>query len=291
MRSFVRLLVLIALCLFVRRLLQEMSNAADRPPLPDIAGGDFLFGLRFRVSTLVLFAVPTARRQMLRHAAGNSRALLRAVESPIEYRQKVRYTLPVAEAWYVFNGGVSRRESHSWEVANQRYAYDFVISDNAKLRWARGKSGEHLEDYFCYGEPVLAPAPGEVVETRTGVPDAPRSGSGWVDPSTRDFRGNFVIIRHAEDEYSFSAHLAPGSVRVKQGELVERGQEIGRCGNSGHSTEPHLHFHVQDRADFFEASGVPVAFDDIAVNGEVQHSGSYLRRGALVRCVGQSASL
>lgn len=117
---------------------------------------------------------------------------------------------------------------------------------------------------------------------RDSVPDAPGPGTGWVDPFTRDFRGNFVTIQHAEDEYSFLAHLVPESICAKRGDRVERGQKIGRCGNSGHSTEPHLHFHVQDRADFFEAAGLPIVFDDVSVNGRKTESGRCLERGTHV---------
>lgn len=192
---------------------------------------------------------------MFRHASGSSRALQRAVESPDEYRQKARYSLPFTGEWYVFNGGVNKSDSHSWEVVGQRYAYDFVVADDALRRWPGGKRGAHLEDYFCYGQPILAPAPGVVVEVRDSVPDAPGPGTGGVDPFTRDFRGNFVTIEHAEDEYSFLAHLVPESICAKRGDRVERGQKIGRCGNSGHSTEPHLHFHVQIVQIFLKPQG------------------------------------
>ncbi len=164
----------------------------------------------------------------------------------------------------------------------QRYAYDdFVVVDGSLRRWYR--KGDRLEDYRCYGAPILAPAYGLVVEVRDGVRDAPGAGTGWMDPFTPDFRGNFVTIRHAEEEYGFLAHLIPGSIRVAVGERVTEGQQIGRCGNSGHSTEPHLHFHLQDRADFFEAAGLPVAFDGVSIGGEPPVSNLYLRRCNRIR--------
>lgn len=81
------------------------------------------------------------------------------------------------------------------------------------------------------------------------VRDASGVGTGWIDTFTPDFRGNFVVIRRAEGEYSFLAYLVPGSIRVVAGDRVARGQQIGRCGNSDHSMEPHLYFHVQDPAN------------------------------------------
>ncbi len=121
------------------------------------------------------------------------------------------------------------------------------------------------------------------MEVRDDVRAAPGVGRGWVDPLTTDFRGNFITIQHAEEEYGFLAHLIPGSVRVDVGQQVSEGQEIGRCSNSGHSTEPHLHFHLQDRADFFEAAGLPVAFDEVSIDGGPPASRRYLRRGRRVR--------
>jgi murein DD-endopeptidase MepM/ murein hydrolase activator NlpD len=175
--------------------------------------------------------------------------------------QQARYTLPFRGEWFVFNGGVTQATSHSWDILAQRYAYDFVIADAALMR--HRDEGKTLTDYFCYGQDVLAPAEGEVVAVRDGVRDAPRSGSGWVDFLAGDFRGNHVVIKHIEGEYSFLAHLIPGSITVRKGERVQRGQRIGRCGNSGHSTEPHLHFHVQDHPNFWIAAGVPVRFEGL----------------------------
>jgi murein DD-endopeptidase MepM/ murein hydrolase activator NlpD len=76
----------------------------------------------------------------------------------------------------------------------------------------------------------------------------------------KDFRGNFVIIKHHDKEYSFIAHFRLDSINVKKGQKVIQGQVIGLCGNSGHSTEPHIHFHLQDSANFWIATGLPIKF-------------------------------
>ena len=251
------------------------------PPLPPVARGKWLFEARSLASALTMLFVPAMRRQASRQISGNGRACARAVVNPAAYRQKARYSLPFRGEWYVHNGGPDEATSHSWNVVAQRYAYDFVMVDASLRRWVR--RGDRPEDYRCYGAPILAPADGLVVEVRDGVRDAPGVGTGWVDPFAPDFRGNFVTIRHAEGEYGFLAHLIPGSVRVAVGERVSEGQEIGRCGNSGHSTEPHLHFHLQDRADFFEAAGLPVAFDGVSVDGEAPVRRLHPRRGERVR--------
>ncbi|NIR50220.1 M23 family metallopeptidase [candidate division KSB1 bacterium] len=105
----------------------------------------------------------------------------------------------------------------------------------------------------------------------------PRPDSGRVDWKTLDFRGNFVVIKHAEDEYSFLAHLLKKSICVKKGERVRQGQLIGLCGNSGHLTEPHLHFHIQDRANFYTSVSLPIQFVEIVID-QKPVGRSYLKR-------------
>lgn len=268
------------------------ENAVPEPPLAPVAGGELLFRLRLAASTLGLLARPAVLRERRRQFAGNARAAPRTVEEPGAYQHKVRYTLPFSGEWYVFNGGPDRESSHSWEVAAQRYAYDFVVAGDGLKRWREGTEGRRLGNYLCYGEAVLAPAGGVVVEVVDGIRDAPRPGTGWLGTRAGDPRGNCVVTEHAQGEYSVLAHLIPGSIGVREGAWVERGQVMGVCGSSGNSTEPHLHFHVQDRAEFFEGAGLPVAFDDAAaVDGkgtntpQTRHYPKYLKRGEWARQV------
>lgn len=170
------------------------------------------------------------------------------------------YRPPFRGTWIVARGGVDPDRSHSWEILNQRYAYDFYVTDEGGRSY-RG-TGERLEDYYAFGQEVVAPKDGVVVAVRDGIRDFPYAGRGWIDFLTWDFRGNWVTIRHAPGEYSFIAHFRPGSLRVRPGQAVRAGEVLGLCGNSGHSTEPHIHFHVQDRPNFYFAAGLPVRFGD-----------------------------
>jgi murein DD-endopeptidase MepM/ murein hydrolase activator NlpD len=86
-----------------------------------------------------------------------------------------------------------------------------------------------------------------------------------------------VILDLGEGEFAVLAHLKNGSVRVAKGQRVERGAEIGRCGNSGNTTEPHLHFHLQDGAKFGTAEGLPAFFTDYVADGERIAHGEPLR--------------
>ena len=179
-----------------------------------------------------------------------------------KYRCKVKYSLPFSGSWTVVNGGIKKVTSHSWSIPTQRYAYDFLILDEI------GKSHEgdvgNPNHYYCYGKEILAPADGEVIEVGSGHPDSLISKNGQIDCSAHDLRGNHILIRHAEGEYSLMAHLQPDSIRVRKGDMVRRGQWIACCGNSGNSSEPHLHFQLQDGESFFNSAGLPIEFEEIS---------------------------
>lgn len=77
--------------------------------------------------------------------------------------------------------------------------------------------------------------------------------------------GNYIVIKHGESEYSTLAHLKCGSIKVSVGERVKKGQTLALCGNSGSSTEPHLHFQLQTGPSFYTSAGLPVRFDNIMI--------------------------
>ncbi len=224
--------------------------------------------------------------QTTRHIAGQARATLRWDDRfplPEDYTQNLTFRLPFDGWWCAANGGSDHATSHSWDVVNQRYAYDFlVVDDGGSTCTGRGKS---LTDYYAYGRPVVAIADGVVTEVRDGVRDHPYPGTGAIDWRTRDFRGNFVMLQHSDRAFSFTAHLIPGSMPLRIGQQVSRGEHVGSCGNSGHSTEPHIHFHVQDVSNFYDGAGLPVRFSDYRVksNGGVEaRSSGFVTRGEVV---------
>jgi hypothetical protein len=182
------------------------------------------------------------------------------------YKNKAIYILPFKDEWFVANGGSTKINSHSWDILTQRYAYDFLMvsRDNNSFQ----NHGKKLSDYYCYGKEVIAPADGVVVRINNKVKDYTSVGDFSIDWKTRDFHGNFIIIKHADKEFSFIAHLQLNSIRVKKGQIVNQGQVIGLCGNSGHSTEPHIHFHLQDNQNIWIAAGLPIRFKKIAVKME-----------------------
>jgi len=213
------------------------------------------------------------------------------------YDQQVSYRLPFDGTWTVVNGSHEREHSHSWVYVNQRYAYDFVKTDEDGRSRPEGTSPA-VDNYYCYDEPVLAPADGVVVDAWDATLEASRGG-GFSHPLKRDIRGSYVVIKHADDEYSNLVHLTPGSVEVEPGDRVTRGERIGRCGHSGNSSEPHLHFQVQDHPVFEMAASLPVQFDDVHVervdgddetgerDTECQHGRSYISAGQRVTHAGR----
>lgn len=132
----------------------------------------------------------------------------------------------------------------------------------------------NLNDYGCYGVPVVAPAAGKVIQSRDSEPDMT---PGAPSNNTTAPGGNFVAIQLDNGAYLLIAHLKSGSVRVKTGDAVEEGQQIGECGNSGNTSEPHIHIHLQRQdPDFYSpnfAEGLPLYFRD--------HDGPHMPQGGV----------
>lgn len=219
-------------------------------------------------SQLLVWLNPFQVLEFCRQIAGNAALAKREERSGDDgrgYRPRAVYTLPFRGEWMLINGGNTRQTSHSWDILGQRFALDFVQANEAIERHT--DRGTRPEQYFCYGQEILAAADGTVVraENRVG-----RAFLGWgiCDFMARSFVGNHVLIEHATGEYALYAHLIRGSVTVAPGERVERSQVLGRCGHTGHSTEPHLHFHLQDSADLFGGMGLPVRFSGLFADGE-----------------------
>jgi len=150
------------------------------------------------------------------------------------------YRLPVQGNWRV-------HRTHYGSRSDQAYAVDLVLDEVLPS----GRSRQNSE-YPTYNQPIVADGPGVVVIAVDGVPD---NTPGVVNKY--DMHGNFVVIDHQNGEFSLMAHLIPGSLKVRPGQPVNAGSEIGRCGNSGHSSMPHLHWQVMTSAHAHMAQGVP----------------------------------
>jgi peptidase M23-like protein len=148
----------------------------------------------------------------------------------------------------------------------QRYAIDWVqIGEDNKTY--RGDAKEN-HSYHCYGADALAVADGLVVEVKDGIPENTPNASMAVPITLSTIAGNHVNLDLGGGIYAMYAHLQPGSLRVKLGERVKRGQVIGLVGNTGNSSEPHLHFQLMDRNSPLASEGVPYALPEYVVRGK-----------------------
>lgn len=178
----------------------------------------------------------------------------------LDYRTQAELRLPFEGEWTVVWGGREVVQNYHAAYADQRFAYDLlVVIDDA----THVGDGTANEDYHCFGLDVLAPAAGRVVAVADGMADNVPG-----ETNTVQVLGNHVIIDHGEEEYSFLAHLQMGSVAVEAGDPVEAGTVVGRCGNSGNSSEPHLHYHLQNSPEPLAGEGLPAFFVDYFADDE-----------------------
>lgn len=185
--------------------------------------------------------------------------------------------LPFRGRWRAINSPARRVPSHGSHRFGVTYAIDFVPVDargrSAPRGWRSWLATEPPDLFWGFGAAILAPASGIVVLTHDGEPDheARRSqpallGYALSQPARvragpAAIAGNHVVLALAErGPYVLLAHLRATSVAVTPGEVVETGQRVGACGNSGNSTEPHLHLQVTDSTAWDSARGLPVLF-------------------------------
>ncbi|TYP86837.1 M23 family metallopeptidase [Blastococcus xanthinilyticus] len=190
----------------------------------------------------------------------------------------VELVLPFTGRWLTQNSPARRVPSHGTDLLGERYAIDFVAVDergrtSGTHDWRTLLATEPPERFVGFGRPVLAPAGGTVVTVHDGEPDheARRSQlalvpyalgqAGRLRSGVPAIAGNHVVIALPGGQgFVALVHLRRGSIGVATGDAVTTGQPIATCGNSGNSTEPHVHLQVMDSADLAVARGVPMVF-------------------------------
>ena len=198
------------------------------------------------------------------------------------YNCRFTFALPFNGSWQV-SQGINGPHTHRDDWA---FAYDFMSVDDRGAGY-RGTGGQ-VEDYFSFGLPVLAPAPGLVAAVYDSIRDNPVGRS-----NREDNWGNYVIIGHSPDLYSCLAHLKKGSIVVEPGQRVEQGQIVGLCGNSGRSPYPHLHLQMQMHP-FVGAPAIPFYFANLQLRrgaGQEYLHRSTLSEGQFVRNLPCSAGV
>jgi hypothetical protein len=190
----------------------------------------------------------------------------------------VEIALPFVGRWLAMNSPARRVPSHGVDLLGQRYAIDFVGVDDrhrdaVRSDWRTLLHTEPPERFYSFGRPILAPADGVVVAVHDGEPDheARRSQFALVPYALGQaarvrlgaaaVAGNHVVLALRESgAFAALVHLRSGSLRVSVGDTVVTGQQLGECGNSGNSTQPHVHVQLMDSADLAVARGVPLVF-------------------------------
>ena len=184
--------------------------------------------------------------------------------------------LPFEGRWWVYWGGETVGQNYHAANAEQRHAVDLVIwQDGSTFR----SDGATNEDYYAWGQPVLAPIDATVVEIVDGF-DANPPGQLPENPSNAF--GNHVVLQVGNNAFLYLAHLQDGSISVSQGDRVTAGSPVGLVGNSGNSSEPHLHMHAQNYGTLRAlAVGLPLTFANVLVDDELVEIAS-LRQGTFV---------
>ncbi|WP_432121037.1 M23 family metallopeptidase [Streptomyces sp. S1] len=218
-------------------------------------------------------------------ALGVGIALARHTGKEIEAaaRPPVEVDPPVAGRWSALNSPADRTPSHGTHQYGQTYAIDIVVEAEEGERsrppfawlWPVARRSE---DFPAFGAPLFAVADATVVHAEDGQRDHLSRNSlpavlylmvfeatVRVLAGARRVVGNHLILDLGDGTYAVYAHLRRGSLTVRAGDRVTAGQELARCGNSGNSTEPHLHFQLMDGPDLDRARGVPFAWRGIGV--------------------------
>lgn len=198
----------------------------------------------------------------------------------IPTRDAVAISAPVSGRWLSVNSPATKVPSHGIRLYGQAYAIDLVHEpdDTARPSFGSGSAMRPAREYPAFGEPVFAMIDGVVVRATDWRRDHRARSSGLaiaymlIEGAVRELGGpgfilgNHVTIRGANGDFATVAHLEQGSVAVKVGETVRAGTRIARCGNSGNSSEPHVHAQLMDRASPWTAQGLPILFADVVLD-------------------------
>ena len=239
---------------------RQISDRTQRLALPDghcaIAYMSITFERGSPVPTRLMHRVSTADSAVEGALIGSHHTKLRVLRPPLE-----------GANWLAEDGPSNDENNHhrrgvvilnGTPVNSRRYAIDWK-----KTVGGASFSGDakDVHSYHSYGQSVLAVADGHVVAARDGLPEnIPGHGASFhpaVPITLETVAGNTITLDLGEGEFAYYLHLLPGSVRVKPGDRVRRGQVLARVGASGDAREPHLHFEVTTSPQLLAGEGVP----------------------------------
>jgi murein DD-endopeptidase MepM/ murein hydrolase activator NlpD len=265
---------------------QELAALLGRPGLPQSSDKQRLGGgMRAVVYVWLSFDAPSAVPSAVKHrltatigSSGGSGGELEIKGTGAEVRMRTEPILVLApplrgDGWLAANGpsNVSGHRRALLPISGashiaQRFAIDWVQLREDGKTWA----GDRFKNtsYRAYGAEALAVGDGVVVGVKDGIPEnIPGPTSRAVAITLETVGGNYVTLDLGKGRYAFYAHLQPGSLKVKLHDKVRRGQLLGLVGNSGNSTEPHLHFHISDTNSPLGSEGLPYVFESFELQG------------------------
>ena len=239
--------------------------------------GQLAIGRRV-IAFLYVIIPPAVRTSVLRHrflfnvadpARGkgtpNDESALDGIIVPVLQQTSMVLSAPFKQGVWLAGNGPSNASVHRRSVIAidgrpciaQRFAIDWVMVGNNGNTFH--ESRERNENFWAFGQPVLAVADGEVTEVVNDIPDNLPGKLPLV--TVQNITGNHVILRIAPGVYATYGHLKQGSIRVQVNQNVTQGTELAQVGNSGNSTGAHLHFQITDANSVLASEGIPFLFD------------------------------
>lgn len=187
---------------------------------------------------------------------------VRDIKNPVFERNTTSMMLPFNEEFFVFWGGTTLEQNYHVGYDDQKYAYDILmVKDGASYQGDSLKN----ENYYVFGKEIIAPCDARVVKVIDGVVD---NIPGVLNPE--QLTGNTIVLETDEGEYLLFAHLKKDSIVVEEGNDLRQGDVMAQCGNSGNTTEPHLHLSLQNDIEMENSMGAKLYFSKIVVNDEIK---------------------
>lgn len=223
----------------------------------------------------IRFIASSAPDTLIARAFSGSHLIGRSEIAILPFKNRAAYHFPVNGVWQVirnFDYTLGHRA-----YAGQEFAIDFVkLGENGLLRQ---NNADKPDDFYCFGAQVQALADGEIIRFESQMQDNKVNQvsdnaefqkrikkHGYLSARA----GNYVIIKHSDDRFSFYAHLKKDSVSAKNGDTVKKGDQIGNVGNSGQCSFSHLHIQLNEGPDPLGSRGLPLTFADLYdITGEV----------------------
>lgn len=217
----------------------------------DEAMGSYVF-IWGSAAFLVLAGLVPARRvswlNLTAYAVATLALITQLIQLNVPAPGAVTLGSPVRGTWMAASAGRSGLVNHHYGLDQQRDAIDLAIP----FERDSAHPPTRLTDFPAYGQPLYAPADGVMVRVSDGQPDQPIGSSDTARPL-----GNHLVLQVGAERYVLMAHLRAGDIAVSEGQRVHRGQLLAAVGNSGNTSEPHLHLQVQSGLDLLDATGVP----------------------------------